>query len=96
LLLEHPDVVLTGANQDYGAAREQIIQHQPDVIVIEKIGEDQPSEIYEILENSPWDVDVIELSLMDNLLSVYHHEQREVSQAQELLNLVLKSGSDRV
>lgn len=96
LLLEHPDVVVTGANTDYSAARAEIFEQQPDVIVIEKIGDDEPSEIYKILENSPWDVDVIELNLMDNRLSVYHHERREVSKAQELLDLVLKSGPDRV
>jgi hypothetical protein len=62
--------------------------------VIEKIGEEEPSEIYEILEDCPWDMDVIELSLMDNRLSVYHHEKREVSQAQDLLDLVLKRGSE--
>jgi hypothetical protein len=93
LLLKHPEVTWVGANSDYAEAQEEITRQKPDVILVEKVEGVEPSEIQEILENTPWRVDVIELSLTDNRLSLYHREQREVSQADDLLNIILESSS---
>ena len=47
----------------------------------------------EIMEASSQNVRVIGLSLADNELSVFYHEQRTVGQAEDLLRLILDDSS---
>ena len=89
LLLAHPDILLAGATADLATAREQIAQAQPDIIVIEdQQGGFAPGAL-EILGNCPLNTRVIGLNLSDNVLKLYHLEQRTAERADDLLRLVL-------
>lgn len=93
LLLNHPDVELVGATSDYVAAKDEILDLQPDTILIEEAGASVRAEVMGILETSPWSVRVIGLSLAYNELRVYHREQRTVAREEDLLRLVLGDSS---
>ncbi len=93
LLLNHPDVEWVGATSDYAAAKDEVLDLQPDTILVEEIAGNIPVEVLEIMEASSQNVRVIGLSLADNELSVYYHEQRTVGQAEDLLRLILDDSS---
>lgn len=89
LLLDHPDVEWVGASPDCTAARSEIIDLQPNTILVEETEGKIPTDALEILEASTWEVRVVSVSLDDNSLSVFHREQKTVGQANDLLDLVL-------
>src|SRR3989304_4359470 len=73
LLLSHPLVELVGTTNDHSAAREQIHQTRPNVVIIEQIdGEELASEeTVAILQQGS---KVVRLSLADNELRLYLRE----------------------
>ncbi len=88
LLLDHPDIELVGMHSDYTAALENILVIKPDTIVVEEVEGVLPQEIRNFLESYSWDAHIVGFNLYDNTLSIYHHEQRVVSQSDELLHLI--------
>ena len=90
LLLNHSDIEFVGANSDYAAAQSEILRVRPDTILMEEFGDEHHNQVMQILEACPWEVLVILISLSDNQLNVYHHEQRMVGRAEDLLHLVLR------
>jgi len=88
LLLSHPDIEWTGATSDYAAAKQAILESQPDTVLVEKVEGEVPAEVKEILETIPWAVRVISLGLDDNKLNMYHSERRTIEQPEDLLRLI--------
>jgi hypothetical protein len=93
LLLNHPDVEWLGATSSFATAQDEIPSLLPDTILVEETSGDLSSEVLEILEHSPGNVRMISLSLTDNRLSIYNHEQREVGQSDDLLRSILRDPS---
>jgi DNA-binding NarL/FixJ family response regulator len=89
LLLKHPEIKLLGADSDYETAHEQILELQPDTIIVEEGGESIPSEVMSYLDTYPWNLRVTFLNLTDNQLNMYQHEQRTMGRADDLLQLIL-------
>src|SRR3990170_225283 len=83
LLLSHPLVELVGTTSDHSAARTLIDATRPDVVIIEQInGEEQASEeTVAILQQGS---KVIQLSLANNELRLYHRELRIVEKVGDL------------
>jgi DNA-binding NarL/FixJ family response regulator len=90
LLLKHPDIQFVGADSDYAAAQDEISHLRPNTILIEDVGEGETNQAMNVLKSCPWNVIVILISLTDNQLNLYHHEQRTVGQTEDLLQLVLQ------
>ncbi|MEJ2708413.1 MAG: hypothetical protein P8074_12430 [Anaerolineales bacterium] len=90
LLLNHSDIEFVGANSDYAAAQSEILSIRPDTILMEEFNDERQNQVMQILEACPWDVLVILISLRNNQLNMYHHEQRTVGRADDLLHLVLR------
>lgn len=90
MLLNHPSIEWAGATADYAAAGDQIVNLQPDTILIEEEEDGTvPASMLGILEVCPPDVRVIRLSLSGNDLSVYHRERQTIERAEDLLQLIL-------
>src|SRR3990170_32474 len=87
LLLSHPLVELVGTTNDHSAAREQIHQARPNVVIIEQIdGEELASEeTVAILQQGS---KVVRLSLADNELRLYLRELRTVEKVADLVRLI--------
>ena len=88
LLLSHPDIEWTGATSDYAAAKDAILNLQPDTVVVEEVGGQVPAEVTQVLEAIPWAVRIISLNLTDNKSIVYHRERRTIEQPEDLLHLI--------
>jgi hypothetical protein len=89
LLLSHPDVIWVGATTDLTTAPEEIMRLHPDTLLFEKTSASIPADVMEILGVETWDIRIIELSLDNNELSLYHREHQEVVEAGDLLQFVL-------
>lgn len=89
MLLTHPDVEWAGATSDYVVARNEIVSAKPDAILIEEDEQSPSEETLNFLELTPWGVIIIGLSLANNQLNIYRHEQKAVEQAGDLLHVVL-------
>src|SRR3989304_6715887 len=87
LLLSHPLVERVGTTNDPSAAREQIHQARPNVVIIEQIdGEELASEeTVAILQQGS---KVVRLSLADNELRLYLRELRTVEKVADLVRLI--------
>ena len=88
-LLKHPDIKLVGATSNYAIVPADLLQKQPDTILIEDTGKHHREMIMEYLDTLPWAIKIILLGLMDKKLIVYHHEQRSMVQTDDLLQLIL-------
>ena len=93
LLLRHPKVEICGDSSDHASAQTAIAMIKPDVVVIETPeGEEQAgAETISILQEGP---KVVRLNLSDNELSIYLRQQQTVSDAEELLRLIIEDGDD--
>ncbi len=89
LLLNHPKIELVGGNSDFKAAHEDILELQPDTIIVEERSKDVPKDVIKFLETYPWNLRVTFLNLNDNELDMYQHEQRTMGRAEDLLHLIL-------
>jgi DNA-binding NarL/FixJ family response regulator len=88
LLLEDPEVEWVGSASDYETARTEVLNLQPDTIIVEEVENPISDKIIKILEGSSWNLRVIGLNLDSNKLSVYHRENRTVAQAEDFLHLI--------
>jgi DNA-binding NarL/FixJ family response regulator len=89
-LLESPDIQIVGAGSEHDATESHIHSFQPDTIILEET-EDTPitnTDISRLLETSATSLRVVRLSLEDNLLWMYHREQRTLQQPEDLLQLI--------
>lgn len=78
-----------GASSNYAAAQEEFSNLQPDFIIVEEVESALLAIEMDILKTSSWVVRLIGLNLDDNRLNVYHHEQRRMVEAGDLLHLIL-------
>jgi hypothetical protein len=93
LLLNHPDVEWIGAATDLITAQPEIFDLKPDTILVEEMEEGTSATAIKVLEDVPWNVRVVSVSLAMNKLNVFHREQKTVGQADDLLHLVLNEFS---
>ena len=91
LLLKHTSIHFVGANSDYITAQGEILNLRPDTILIEDVDEGETNQAMKVLKSCPWNVTVVLISLTDNQLNLYHHEQRTVGRTDDLLQLILQS-----
>lgn len=90
-LLNHTDIAWVGAASDFANAVEEILNLNPDTILLEeREGEPITSTSMNILEKFDWDLRVIGVSLNDNQLSIYQHEHQTVGQPEDLIRLILQ------
>jgi hypothetical protein len=89
LLLNHPDISLVGATANLVIAREEIMRLHPDTILFEKTEAGIPADVLEILEVETWDMRIIELSLNDNEMILFHRQRQTVVEPGDLLQFVL-------
>ena len=90
-LLNHTDINWVGAASDFTIAVEEISRLHPDTILIEELeGETTTATFMKILEKFQWNLRVVGVSLNDNQLSVYQHEQQTVGQPEDLIRLILE------
>jgi chemotaxis response regulator CheB len=92
LLLNQSMLELVGASSDHAAAKRQINDLEPDVVIIEESnGETNAgAETVAILRASP---KVIRLSLADNELSIYQRESRTIEKVDDLMNLISQAST---
>jgi DNA-binding NarL/FixJ family response regulator len=88
LLLRNPGVELVGATSDHEIFQAQARSLKPDVVIIEKTGEEEidSMEAMTVLRGGS---KVICLSLDDNELNVYRHQHRTATNVEDLLGLIL-------
>lgn len=89
LLLKHPDIIRVGATTDYATAHEEIRRLKPDTILIEKTEAGFPANLMEILEAEAREMRIIELTLDNNEMIIFHREHRTIVEASDLLQCVL-------
>ncbi len=89
LLLKNPEVNCVGTNFDMESTKNEIQNLRPDVVIFEKTETGIPLNIMEIFEVNKWKIRVLELSLADNELSVYQHQDLTIGKAEDLLNFIL-------
>jgi len=90
LLLAHPKVDLAGTTSEYVAAKEAILNLRPDTILVEEIEGIVPTNLMEILDTNHFDIRLISVSLDDNRLKIFHRQQWNIVQAEDLLRLILQ------
>jgi hypothetical protein len=90
-LLSHPEVTMVGSSQSCAPTWSEIERLRPCTIIIEETQENPAvaPEALRILEASPWNLQVIRLSLQDNELWLYQREQQMLEQGDDLLHLIL-------
>lgn len=88
LLLQQADVEVVGALRRLSRWQEQIQAHHPDTVIIESAEAESATngETLSILRSGPT---VIRLSLSDNELSLYKRHHRNITSADELIELIL-------
>ncbi len=89
LLLNHPDVECVGSTTNHLDARSDILNFQPDIILLEETKEDIQWDAFEILKACSWSLRVVSLNLTDNQSCVLCREFATVNEADDLLRLVL-------
>ncbi len=90
-LLDHTDIKWVGAASDFTIAVEEISHLHPDTILIEELkGDTTTSTFMEIVGKFQWNLRVVGISLNDNQLSVYQHEQQTVGQPEDLIRLIIQ------
>lgn len=88
-LLQHPDIEWVGATSDRAAMQAQIVRLCPDTILLEaETSRDAAVDVVRLLEVNPATTRLIQLSLTENELTIYHREQKTVRQADDLLRLI--------
>ncbi len=88
-LLKSAGIECLGASRDSAEAFSQIVQLRPDTVLVEdeETGAAFPG-VMDLLEANPPQMRVFRFSLTDNLLRIYHQEQRVVLQAEDLASLI--------
>ena len=89
LILDHPEVQWLGTSSNFVTALETIQMLQPDTIVVENVESRSPVELIDLLETAKAIVRVFYVSLDDNRLHIYAHENWSVGEADDLLRLIL-------
>ncbi len=87
-ILSHPDITWLGATSEQAEALPEIANLKPDIIFVEQEEQIFILEILKMLQFSPGTIQLVGLSLMNNLITVYQKEQRIVVRKEELLQLV--------
>jgi hypothetical protein len=90
LLLQHPQIQLSGATIDDVDSKEKIEAGNPELLILERPHSDWIKET-DLLDYLGRNVRVIWLSLDDNILSEFIRHNHTVSDQEELINLVLDS-----
>lgn len=90
LLLQHPEIEWLGAVHDYETVRDIVLSKQPDTIVVEEAGGRVPTEVMAILEEEAFKGRLVSFSLIDNRLHIFHREEWNAAQADDLLHLILQ------
>ncbi len=90
LLLDHPEVEWLGATSDLVSAHVDIQRLQPDVIVVEEVDGGLPAKLIGLLETETCLQRLVSISLEDNRLQIYSHENWAVGEAGDLLRLILQ------
>ena len=93
LLLNHPDIKITGATTDHDDAQSQIARLHPDIVILETTSEGDGSngEMFSILRTVP---KVVRMGLADNALSLYQRREKIIDHPDELLTFILQSQQD--
>jgi DNA-binding NarL/FixJ family response regulator len=90
-LLDHTDITWVGAASDFSLAIEEISRLHPDTILIEEVVDETTTTAFmEIIEKFQWNLRVVGVSLDDNQLSIYQHEQQMVGQPEDLIRLIIQ------
>ncbi len=90
-LLDHTEINWVGSASDFTIAVEEISRLHPDTILIEELeGDTTTSAFMEIVEKFQWNLRVVGISLNDNQLSIYQHEQQTVGQPEDLIRLIIQ------
>lgn len=88
LLIDDPDIELAGATSDYAAAHHQIMELNPDTIIVEQEEGELSTNMLVFLKDSPLIDRIIGLNLTDNQLWLYQREKRMIGRAADLLQLI--------
>jgi len=89
LLLKNPEVICVSIAFNVVAVIDDIQRVRPDVVIFEKTENKIPIDVMDIFEGHNRKMRVLELSLADNELSVYQHQQMYIGKAEDLLNFIL-------
>lgn len=93
LLMKHPEVSIVGSTTIYEKAARRISRLKPDTILIEKTDRVNPQDVMRLLDTCSWKVRVMLLSLEDNQLKLYAHEQKDMGGADDLLMNILNEAA---
>jgi AmiR/NasT family two-component response regulator len=90
-LLKIPEIQLVGAGSNFSQAQKEIAALQPDVVIIESSsdGSSIDRETLPILKSGPR---VIQMSLDDNELNLFQYQHRTLTEAEDLLIMILEEG----
>ena len=89
-LLNHPSIQIVGDSSEHAATESHIRSLQPDTIILEETEEAPITnlDISRLLDTGAPALRVVRMSLEDNVLWIYHREQRIVQQAGDLLQFL--------
>lgn len=90
ILLQHPQVEYVGAANDEDDAVENILDMEPDTILVEETDGKISATIMNLFERPSFRGRLVSLNLRDNRLHVYQREEWTALHADDLLHLVLR------
>ena len=90
LLLNHPEVEVVGTTSDYENAADEILGYQPDALLIEETAGRQLKQVMDRLGDIPWDLRVVSLNMVDNLVNLVDLKHSLVESAEDLIHLILE------
>jgi len=88
MILQHPQVEWVGDSSDPATIKNEILNLQPEIVLVEQTEEKEYTDILEILRTKIG-MKIIAINLEDNQLWVFMSEKRTIVQARDLLKLVL-------
>jgi AmiR/NasT family two-component response regulator len=91
MLLKHPQVEWVGDSSDPTAFNDEVIQLQPDIVLIEQTEEKEYTEILELLRANSICMKIIAINLEDNQLQILKSDKKTIVQAEDFLDLVLSN-----
>ena len=90
ILLQHPQVEYVGAANDEEVAVENILNKEPDTVLVEETEGKVSSTILNLFEQPSFKGRLVSLNLIDNRLCVYRREEWTALHAEDLIHLVLQ------
>jgi len=91
MILKHPQIEWVGCEPDFKRALEEIVELNPDTILVEISEQFSLAELIQGLEQGESKLQIIGMNMENNIVTLYHRENYSVVHEDELLQIVLNA-----